>query len=337
MHIDTLAQYFKAVKLVLLVGRCAAVPFAENHDVTSDTSIVLGDVIVGSDIVEEPDFDHDSSPNAKSQDRKLDREFEGRRLRARAFVEELESQKEQFQEATTQGLAATLEHPLCKGYQQLRTEARKIFPADYLHKHRDSQCSECEDGLEPCRKATYFSSCEGLECETSYMKPHGCHQRLEQHPAVHFGSIHVGNASWTPQSRDQLAKTHGVIGFESRAAGPFHYLPVIVVQGVAHHMDGHRFSSWAAYAGLAAASAAVCLLDRWDHGVGLERPRRDPYISLFADELLSGALGEKPEKIGLSELGDALPELLQTFTLKARAGAVAQVVQDSTSFLRKHR
>jgi hypothetical protein len=71
--------------------------------------------------------------------------------------------------------------------------------------------------------------------------------------------------------------------------------------------------------------------------VGLERPRRDPYISLFADELLSGALGEKPEKIGLSELCDALPELLQTFTLKARAGAVAQVVQDSTSFLRKHR
>ncbi|KAJ0421353.1 hypothetical protein BJY00DRAFT_111456 [Aspergillus carlsbadensis] len=338
MHIHTLAQHFKADKLVLLVGRCAAVPFAENHDVTSDTtSIVLGDVIVATDIVEEPDFDYDSNRNAQLQDKKLDKEFEERRRRARAFVEELESEKEQFQAATARGLTATLEKPSRKGYQQLRTEARKMFPADYLHKHRDGQCLDCEDGPEPCHKATYSSSCEGLRCEASYMKPHDYHQRLEQHPAVHFGSIYTGSPPWTRQFRDRLAKTHGVIGFESQAAALFHYLPVVMVQGVAHHMDGHRFHSWATYAGLAAASAALCLLDRWDYGVGLERPRRDPYISFFTNELVSRALGEKPEKMGLSELYEALPELLQTFAIKARAGAVAQVVQDSMSFIRKYR
>ncbi|KAL2821195.1 hypothetical protein BJX63DRAFT_427868 [Aspergillus granulosus] len=334
----TLEQHFNAVKLVLLVGHCGAVPFVDSHEEFSDISIALGDVIVGNDIVQYNRADCGWYDYSKQSVRmqKLKNEFEKRRLRARAFVEELEGQKEQFEAETTQHLVATLEQPMWKGYQHLRTKTRKIFRADYLHRHRDGECLKCEYTPEPCYDAER-SSCEQLGCEASHQELHGPHKQSARRPAAHFGPLLMGCSVRSTKDRDRLAKMDGVIGFASQAAGLWHCLPVVMVKGVAHHADGHNFDTWKQYTGAVAASAAACILNRWDHSTGLQRPTRDPYISLFVEDLLGRASRGKPERRGLAELYEAMPGLLETFAIKARAEDSWQMVQDAMSFLRKHR
>jgi hypothetical protein len=110
-----------------------------------------------------------------------------------------------------------------------------------------------------------------------------------------------------------------------------------MVKGIAHHADGHNFDSWRNHAAAAAACAAASLLDHWGQAPDVQRQRRDSYISLLVSEVLRRAFKEKPEKVGLEELHQTLPGLLQTFAINARAGTSNRMIQDVMALVRKHR
>ncbi|KAL3488028.1 hypothetical protein BJX62DRAFT_182958 [Aspergillus germanicus] len=343
------------MKLILLVGVCGAVPSTDIGE-DSDTSIFLGDVIIGTDIVENERFKTDEDVR---QEKNLIDQFGSRRFGVRAFVEELELRKEQLESGIR------LPQHLCDQIwtgEQSPADCRKIFPSDYRHKNRnhgyrhqqgynwdyDTLSADLfDEGIllgsddhydsADLHSVPERSSCEEMSCVAGFMVSHGPHDRLDGKHSIHFGSICSERYVRSIEDREAITRREGVIGFVSQGERSWHCLPSIMVQGVAHHADGHNFDTWRKYAALVAASATVGLLEHWGRGRNLDRSRRDPFVSIFAGDLLDKAFQEKPETVGLEKLYEALPGLLQTLAIRAKASGDFHRTQEAMELVRKYR
>src|SRR5467141_1384713 len=86
-------------------------------------------------------------------------------------------------------------------------------------------------------------------------------QRASREPEIHYGLIASGNQVMTDsQTRDNLAREHGIICFEMEAAGLMNQLPCLVIRGICDYSDSHKNKNWQGYAALTAASYGKMLL-----------------------------------------------------------------------------
>jgi nucleoside phosphorylase len=62
------------------------------------------------------------------------------------------------------------------------------------------------------------------------------------------------------ETRDRLAERHGILCFETEAAGVLDGLPTLVIRGICDYSDSHKHKQWQGYAALTAAAYARVLL-----------------------------------------------------------------------------
>jgi nucleoside phosphorylase/tetratricopeptide (TPR) repeat protein len=98
-----------------------------------------------------------------------------------------------------------------------------------------------------------------VQCDRIYLvdrKP-----RTSNEPQVHYGLIASGNQVMKHgQTRDRLAKEHGIVCFEMEAAGLMNQLSCLVIRGICDYSDSHKNKKWQGYAALTAAAYAKVLL-----------------------------------------------------------------------------
>ncbi|CBF85153.1 hypothetical protein AN1580.2 [Aspergillus nidulans FGSC A4] len=85
--------------------------------------------------------------------------------------------------------------------------------------------------------------------------------RETRSPYVHYGLIASGDQVMKDsETRDRLARQHGILCFEMEAAGLMDELPTLVIRGICDYCDSHKQKQWQSYAALTAAAYAKLLL-----------------------------------------------------------------------------
>ncbi|KAI9736859.1 MAG: hypothetical protein M1818_005910 [Claussenomyces sp. TS43310] len=80
-------------------------------------------------------------------------------------------------------------------------------------------------------------------------------------PKIHYGNIASGNKVMADgKARDRIAKTEGVICFDTEAAGLMDAFPCVVIRGISNYADSHENERWQPYAAATAAAFAKELL-----------------------------------------------------------------------------
>jgi ankyrin repeat domain-containing protein 50 len=85
--------------------------------------------------------------------------------------------------------------------------------------------------------------------------------RGTQNPKAHYGLIASGNQlMYHGATRDKLAREHGILCFETEAAGLMNIAQYLVIRGISDYADSHRTKLWQGYAAAAAAAYAKEIL-----------------------------------------------------------------------------
>jgi nucleoside phosphorylase len=118
-------------------------------------------------------------------------------------------------------------------------EQDQLFRSTYDHmESEDSTCVKCDKQQLVHRK-----------------------QRTSKEPEIHYGLIASSNQVMKDgQTRDNLAKKHGILCFEMEAAGLMNQLPFLVIRGICDYSDSHKNKKWQGYAALTAAAYGKMLL-----------------------------------------------------------------------------
>ncbi|KAI9155124.1 Kinesin light chain [Paramyrothecium foliicola] len=240
------------IKLALIVGVCGAVPFVA----TTDTEIVLGDIIVSNGVVQY-DFGRQLPERFVRKDTLLD--SLGRpNTEIRAFLGKLEGirSRQKLNNKIATHLAKLQAVPELKA-QYPGTDNDKLFQSSYRHLNDGKTCEEC--------------GCDGQLTQRI---------RLEQpkiQPAVHFGLIASGDTVMKSGiERDQISQFEGVIGFEMESAGVWDTFPCIVIKGVCDYADSHKSKTWQRFAAGTSAACAKAFLEFWEPSVTIQIAERLP-------------------------------------------------------------
>ncbi|GKZ34190.1 hypothetical protein AbraIFM66950_004374, partial [Aspergillus brasiliensis] len=123
----------------------------------------------------------------------------------------------------------------------------RLFASNYPHPEPEAPCDSCDqDWVIPRAK-----------------RPSDC-------PRVHYGLIASGNQVMKDAiTRDELAKTRGILCFEMEAAGVMDEFESLVVRGICDYSDSHKNKDWQPYAAASAAAYVKTLLK------ALPRPNRE--------------------------------------------------------------
>jgi nucleoside phosphorylase len=117
-------------------------------------------------------------------------------------------------------------------------EQDQLFHSTYGHMESEDSCVECDKQQLVHRE-----------------------QRASKEPEIHYGLIASGNqVVKDSQTRDNLAREHGIICFEMEAAGLMNQLPCLVIRGICDYSDSHKNKKWQGYAALTAASYGKMIL-----------------------------------------------------------------------------
>ncbi|KAL3432215.1 hypothetical protein BDV09DRAFT_206108 [Aspergillus tetrazonus] len=114
----------------------------------------------------------------------------------------------------------------------------RLFHSSYHHTSREDTCENCD------------------ERQLIKRQP-----RETRAPYVHYGLIASGDQVMKDsETRDRLARQHGILCFEMEAAGLMDGLPTLVIRGICDYCDSHKQKQWQGYAALTAAAYAKLLL-----------------------------------------------------------------------------
>lgn len=277
---------YAGLKLAVLVGVCAAVPYI------GASEVLLGDVVISKTLVQYDFGRHypnkflpkntvEESLGRPSKDiRSLIASFEtelgGERLRRRAAIhlEDLQSK------AVQQGRRYQYRSP--------GNAEDKLFPATYNHKHRGQQlCESCHGDYESfCSKAAK-ASCAELACDENQLvnrKRLDANKNMDsskaQFPEVFIGRMASGDIVMkSGEHRDKIAMQHDVIAFEMEGAGTWDEIPCVVVKGVSDYADSHKNKAWQPFAAATAAATTKAMLERYplsEHG---QENRRNEFFA----------------------------------------------------------
>ncbi|KAL5040781.1 hypothetical protein BDW71DRAFT_212780 [Aspergillus fruticulosus] len=113
-----------------------------------------------------------------------------------------------------------------------------LFDSSYHHADTDSDCEKCNKEQVVNRQP-----------------------RDTRTPYIHYGLIASGDQVMKDsETRDRLARQHGILCFEMEAAGLMNDLPTLVIRGICDYCDSHKQKQWQGYAALTAAAYAKLLL-----------------------------------------------------------------------------
>ncbi|PTB66817.1 purine and uridine phosphorylase [Trichoderma citrinoviride] len=268
---SSLRASFPRLRLAALVGGCAAAPRSKHTD------ILLGDVIISTGVVQ---YDLGSKhpggfvrkDGVKSSLGKPHKEIENilAALQVSTMKDKLTGRTASLllnmQESTSRlGYGVKYQYP---GIREDR-----LFEANYLHKHRATDCIICNQSPDAVCKNALRASCEELNCQSHHSV---YRKRLEeklllcqkgdishQNPAIWFGTYGSGDTVMrSGQDRDTLAFEEDVIAFEMEAAGIWEELPSIVIKGAFDYGDSHKNKRWQAFASATAACATRAIVEQ---------------------------------------------------------------------------
>ncbi|KAL4990291.1 hypothetical protein BDW68DRAFT_194829 [Aspergillus falconensis] len=143
----------------------------------------------------------------------------------------------------------------------------------------------------------------------------------EKTPYIHYGLIASGDQVMKDsETRDRLARQHGILCFEMEAAGLMNELPTLVIRGICDYCDSHKQKQWQGYAALTAAAYTKLLLltipvcqanssslrDKKARHWVVSLPRNPKFIGrqdeiLKLEELL--AMHDGPRRVAITGLG----------------------------------
>ncbi|KAL7918348.1 nucleoside phosphorylase domain-containing protein [Trichoderma austrokoningii] len=262
---------YPGLKTAFLVGVCSGVPD------TGQGEILLGDVVISKTVIQYglgrqypgafvvKDTVSDNLGRPSKAIRTLITAFETERGRRR-----LRQKAGQYLKDLQQ---AAVEERRRYSYQYPGVAEDKLFPAAYLHKHRELQTYSCKCHEETdsfCDEAAH-ASCTDLRCDEEQLVPR---KRLEmkknleagyvQCPEVFIGCVASGDVVMTSgEYRDQLAKQRNIIAFEMEGAGVWDEVPCIVVKGVCDYADSHKNKTWQPFAAATAAAVLKAMLAQY--------------------------------------------------------------------------
>lgn len=212
---------FPNIKLAVLVGICAAVPFP-----TPTSEIILGDVIISKGAVQY-DFGRQTATGFDTKVDILDNLARPNTEIAGVLAKlALDDARNEFEDEIDKFMGA-VKYPGQK--------ADIVFEATIDHKDGDS-CGDC-----------------GVPLRRTRLDGKAGSPRLK----VHLGIVATGDTVMKSGSvRDKIAKERGVIAFEMEAAGVWDTFPCVVIKGACDYADSHKHKAWQQYA---AARAAACM------------------------------------------------------------------------------
>lgn len=112
-----------------------------------------------------------------------------------------------------------------------------LYASDYIHKNPGESCADC--GCDPSQRIR-----ETIDDDIPSI-------------VIHRGTIASGElVIKDAMLRDTLANEHGVLCFETEAAGSLADFPCIVIRGISDYCDSHKNDLWHGYAAVAAAAYA---------------------------------------------------------------------------------
>lgn len=272
---------FTGLRLVLLVGGCAAVPRIDNAE------ILLGDVIISTGVIQY-DFGRQYPSGFLRKDTASDNlgkpQKEIRNMLAALQVTE---EKNRLLKRTADLLiniqTTSVEKEYGAKYQYPGAYEDKLYEASYLHKHRVAGCAICNGTQDAVCDSALQATCENLGCESVHLVNR---KRIEnklrlcqnsdlshQNPDIFFGAIGSGDKVMkSGEDRDALAERENVIALEMEAAGMWDEAPILVIKGVFDYGDSHKNKQWQPFASATAACAARAVIERfaWTDRGGLQ-------------------------------------------------------------------
>lgn len=262
---------FTQLRIVLLIGGCAATPQIDNTD------ILLGDVIISTGVVQ---YD-------------LGRKYPGGFVRKDSARDNLSkpckevenilaalqiSDMKDIVAARTARLLLQMQKITAINgygtkYQYPGILEDKLYKATYRHQHHITDCSICGQLDNGVCDAALQATCEDLGCEKSYLV---YRKRLQeklqicqngdishQNPAIFFGIFGSGDMVMrSGEDRDILAHREKVIAFEMEGAGIWEEVPSLIIKGVFDYGDSHKNKRWQAFASATAACTARAVIEQ---------------------------------------------------------------------------
>lgn len=120
-----------------------------------------------------------------------------------------------------------------------------LYSPDYIHPKPGVSCREC--GCDSNRRINLDSNDSDSEAE----------EDDEPRVVVHRGTIASGELVIKDgRKRNQLAAEHGVLCFETEAAGALADFSCLVIRGISNYCDSHKNDDWKSYAAAVAAAYA---------------------------------------------------------------------------------
>ena len=261
---------FEHIQLAIVVGICGGVPY----DSRSKEDIFLGDVIISRSLIQY-DFGRQHTGDFVAKD-SLQGGSGGQAVEVGSMLSKLETQyhRDRF-ELDTEHFLETLQRKSRKA-RYLGAEADCLFKSSALHKHHQiGYCPMCASSKATriCEDAV-AGSCEEIGCvrddfvrrirrEGNLRNDNGP-PRQHFAPSVHIGRIGSGDTVMKSAThRDEIARRHGVIGFEMEGAGIWDFFPSLVIKAVCDYADSHKNKEWQNYAAATAAAATKAFLKQW--------------------------------------------------------------------------
>ncbi|KAK6497226.1 hypothetical protein TWF506_004700 [Arthrobotrys conoides] len=263
---------YQGLRLTLLVGICGGVP-----SYNDETEIILGDVVISTSIIQY-DFGRRFSHEFRCK-----KPFETTNADIRSFLGTVETSR------NLNRLKTRASHYLqfiqgrspyeAEKYKYPGVSEDKLFQASSRHKHHSSlgckTCGACKEDSDLVCDEALEMLCTQLQCDENMIVPR---KRLAQkkitntpstanqfQPAMHFGRMGSGDTVMKSGiERDDIAKKHGVIGFEMEGAGIWNTLPCIIVKGICDYSDCHKNKKWQNFAAATAAAAMKALLEQYN-------------------------------------------------------------------------
>lgn len=276
--VTDLSQSYPDIKVYLLVGICAGVPF-RGRDRTQETETILGDVIIGDSIVQ-TDY---GKQNSEEYQRRTDRrEVLGNPpLDIRNMLSHLKSEPEPLLDKMISNLEIIQAQDQEKWNYKGVSEDR-LFETSFRHRHyiweMKCECINCKTKDDPICHAALRDSCTIIGCAGKSnrlisrvrLATVTKNDRFTPKPLVHFGTIASANSVLkSGEHRDQIVQkerdqwNEEIIAFEMEGAGMWDSRPCVIIKGVSDYADSHKNDIWHAYAAATAAACTKAFLELW--------------------------------------------------------------------------
>ncbi|EGR51381.1 uncharacterized protein TRIREDRAFT_56804 [Trichoderma reesei QM6a] len=268
---SSLRASFPRLRLVALVGGCAAAPRSNGAD------ILLGDVIISTGVIQYDLGTKHPGQFVRKNSVKTSLSKPHKEVANILAALQVSTMKNNITGRTSnllvnlQASTAMLGYGIKYQYPGIRED--QLFEATYPHKHHNTDCSICNKSADAVCDTALHTSCEELRCQNHQLvhrkrldeKLSSCQTGAMSHqnPAIWFGTFGSGDTVMrSARDRDRIASQENIIAFEMEAAGIWDEVPSIVIKGAFDYGDSHKNKRWQAFASATAACTARAIIEQ---------------------------------------------------------------------------